>query len=102
MQRTTESLTGTGTTFYTSRTPHDVQIEGLTQTTENIDGDYEVSKGDFEDGGTEKKGKIVFEDEQEDPEVNYSYISQIRVQAKTGAGDIYRGVQRKYIETPLI
>jgi len=60
MQRTTESLTGTGTTFYTSRTPHDVQIEGLTQTTENIDGDYEVFKGDFEDGGNEKKGKIVF------------------------------------------
>jgi hypothetical protein len=99
MQRTTESLSGTGTTFYTSRTPHDVQIEGLTQTTENIDGDYEVFKGDFDDGGVEKKGKIVFESSQTDPEVNYSYTSQIRIQAKRGSGDIFKEVQRKYIES---
>lgn len=99
LQRTTENLSGTGTVFYTTRTPEDVQIEGLTQTTETIDGDYTVKKGDFDVGGTDKKGKIEFESEQTDPVVNYSYYSQIRVEAKVGDGDIVKEIEKNYIES---
>lgn len=99
LQRTDEQLSGTDTTFYTTRTPEDVKIEGLVQTTENIDGDYEVTKGEFDVGGNTKRGKIVFDSSQTDPLVTYSYSSQIRVQTQIGDGDIVKEVKKSYIES---
>ncbi len=96
LQRTTENLTGTDTVFYTTRTPEDVQIEGLTQTTETINGDYKVIKGDFEVGGSTKKGKIIFNNSQTDPTINYSYYSRIRVESGSGK---CKEVQKNYIES---
>jgi len=87
LQRTTENLSGTGTEFVLSRNPEDVEIEGLTQTTEHIDGDYEVDK---------QQKTITFENSQTDPVIKYSYYSQLRVQV--GTNDPIKVLNKKYIE----
>lgn len=100
LQRTSEQLSGTGTIFYTTRTPEDMEIEGLVQTTETFDGDYVVTKGDFEVGPDVKKGKIEFDTEQTDPLVYYSYYSLIRVEAgKSGDEVITKEIAKNYIES---
>lgn len=86
-QRTTETLSGTGTVFYTSYKPENVEIAGFQQTTSDIDGDYEVDI---------QNKKITFESSQTDPEVNYTYKSQIRVELGTGKTVT---LEKKYIET---
>ena len=90
LQRTREVVTGTGTTFILSRTPIDVEIDGFTQTTENITGDYTVDK---------EQKTIEFNSSQTDPEVFFSYDSQIRVEV--GDGDIIRTVEKSYIENVI-
>ena len=90
LQRTSETVTGTGTEFILSRTPVDVEIEGFTQTTENINGDYEVDK---------QAKKITFNTTQTDPEIVYSYESQVR--AEVGDGDPTRVLNKSYIESNI-
>lgn len=87
LQRTTETLSGTGTEFYLSRTPEDVEISGLTQTTDSIDGDYIVDKEDK---------KITFDSSQTDPTVYYSYNSQLRIEV--GDGSPIKVLEKSYIE----
>jgi len=86
-QRTTETLTGTGTEFFTARIPKSVEISGLTQTTEDIDGDYTVE-------ATDKK--ITFDSSETDPVVSYTYESQIRIEL--GEGKTVT-LERKYLDT---
>ena len=86
-QRTTETLSGTGTEFFTTRTPENVQISGLVQTTSTINGDYVVDK---------ENKKITFNTSKTDPEVSYTYKSQIRVEA--GEGKVVE-LEKKYLET---
>ncbi len=87
LQRTKETVTGTGTVFELSRTPVDVEIDGFTQTTDNIDGDYTVDK---------QAKEITFEASQTDPEIFYSYESQVRAQVGNGAP--IKVLPRNYIE----
>lgn len=87
LQRTEETVTGTGTVFTLSRTPEDMEIAGLTQTTESIDGDYTVDKEDKE---------VTFNVSKTDPTFFYSYFSQIR--AQVGSGSPIKIIERKYIE----
>lgn len=87
LQRTNETLSGTGTEFYLSRTPEDVEISGLTQTTESIDGDYVVDKEDK---------KITFNVSKTDPTVYYSYYSQLRIEI--GDGEPVKVLVKSYIE----
>jgi hypothetical protein len=89
-QRDTKTLTGTGTVFFTERTPENVYIEGMTQTTDTIDGDYVVDKANK---------KITFDASQVDPEISYEYDSQIRVEV--GTGKIQKEFVKDYLETPL-
>lgn len=86
-QRTAETVIGTGTEFILSRTPIDVEFVGLTQSTENIIGDYEVDK---------QEKKVTFNSPETDPEFFYSYESQVRVQI--GDGDPIKVLDRNYIE----
>lgn len=88
-QRTTEALSGTGTVFYTSFTPENIEIAGLQQTTENISGDYEVDI---------YNKKITFNSSQTDPSVSYTYKSQIKVELGTGKTVM---LEKKYIESKL-
>lgn len=87
-QRTTETLTGTNTVFYTSFQPENVEIVGLTQTTDTIVGDYIVDK---------ENKMITFNTSKTDPVVTYSYNSQIR--AEVGTGDIIKILNKTYIES---
>jgi len=86
-QRQDETLTGTGTVFTTDRTPEDMEISGLTQTTENINGDYVVDKPNKE---------VTFNTSKTNPVVNYSYQSQVRVELGEGKTVL---LERSYIET---
>lgn len=86
-QRTTETLTGTGTEFFTTYTPDNVEISGLKQTTTTIDGDFEVDK---------QAKKITFDSSQSNPVVNYTYPSQVRVELGEGKTVV---LEKKYIET---
>lgn len=86
-QRTTETITGTGTEFFTSRIPENVEIVGFTQTTETITGDYTVDK-------TNKK--ITFNSSQTNPVITYTYQSQIRIEL--GEGKTVT-LEKKYIES---
>jgi len=86
-QRVTETLSGTGTVFNTTRIPEDIEIDGLTQTTASITGDYTVDKENKE---------ITFNSSQTDPEVNYSYQSRIRVELGSGKTVV---LDKPYIET---
>lgn len=86
-QRTTQTIIGTGTEFFTARIPKNVEIIGFTQTTEDIDGDYTVEATDR---------KITFNSSQTDPVVDYSYESQIRIEL--GEGKTVT-LERKYIDT---
>lgn len=88
-QRTTEVLSGTGTEFTTAYTPENVEITGLQQTTEDIDGDYLVDV---------QNKKITFNTSKTDPAVSYTYKSQIRVEFGTGKTII---LEKKYIESKL-
>jgi hypothetical protein len=87
-QRTSETLTGTGTIFYTAYVPEDIQITGHTQTTDTIDGDYLVDK---------ENKKITFESSQTNPVVTYTYNSQIRVEV--GTGEIVKTITKTYLTT---
>ena len=86
-QRTPETLIGTGTEFFTTRIPENLEIIGFVQTTETITGDYEVFKTDK---------RIVFNSSQTDPEVSYTYQSQIRIEIGNGKTVT---LEKKYIET---
>ena len=86
-QRTTETIVGTGTEFFTSYTPENVQITELQQTTSNIEGDYVVDT-------TNKK--ITFNTSQTDPVVSYTYNSQVRVEIGIGKTIM---LEKKYLET---
>ncbi|MBW6469606.1 MAG: hypothetical protein K0A90_00110 [Methanosarcinaceae archaeon] len=88
-QRTTETLTGTGTYFHTAYTPENVEITGLTQTTENISGDYTVNIQDK---------SITFNASKTDPVVSYTYKSQVRVELGSGKTVM---LEKKYIESKL-
>ena len=90
LQRTTETVTGTGTEFTLARSPEDVQITGFEQTTESIDGDYEVDK---------QNKKVTFDATQTDPVINYSYYSQIRVEV--GTGDVVKTLVKTYVESNI-
>jgi hypothetical protein len=85
-QRTSETLSGTGTVFNTTYQPRDVEISGLTQTTSTINGDYEVD--------VENK-EITFNSSQTDPVVNYTYQSRVRVELGSGKTVI---LEKPYIE----
>ena len=87
LQRTKETLSGTNTVFSLSRTPVDVEVDGLTQTTENIDGDYVIDK---------QEKTITFDTSKTDPEVFYSYESQVR--AQSGSGLPIKVLTKAYIE----
>lgn len=86
-QRTTETLSGTGTVFNTTFIPKDLEISGLTQTTENIDGDYTVDEQNLE---------ITFNGSQTNPVVSYTYESQVRVEI--GEGRTLK-LQKSYLES---
>jgi hypothetical protein len=86
-QRTTETVTGTGTEFVTTYTPDDVEILGLTQTTENITGDYVVDL---------INNKIIFNTSKTDPVISYAYDSVIRVELGTGKTVT---LEKKYIKS---
>lgn len=86
-QRTKETLSGTGTVFTLARTPIDIEFDGLTQTTENIDGDYTVDK---------QAKEVTFNTSKTDPEAFYSYESRVR--AQVGNGDPIKVINRSYIE----
>jgi hypothetical protein len=88
-QRTTETLTGTGTVFYTSYIPTNTEITGLQRTTEDISGDYVVD---------EENKKITFNSSKTDPVVSYTYKSQVRVELGTGKTVM---LEKKYIESKL-
>lgn len=87
LQRTTETVIGTGTVFDLSRTPEDMEIAGKTQTTNTIDGDYTVDK---------EAKQVTFNSSQTDPSFNYSYFSQVRIEV--GTGEPIRVLEKKYIE----
>lgn len=87
LQRTSETVTGTDTTFTLSRTPEDMQISGLVQTTETIDGDYSVDK---------EAKQVTFDVAQTDPTFEYSYYSQLR--AEIGDGSPIKVIEKNYIE----
>ena len=86
-QRTTETLSGTGTVFNTTYKPENVQIAGLQQTTENIDGDFTVNV---------QNSEITFNSSKTDPDVSYTYKSQIRVELGVGKTVL---LEKKYIES---
>lgn len=86
-QRTTETISGTGTVFNTTFIPKDIQIGTLTQTTDNINGDYEVD---------EQNKQITFNNSITNPMVSYTYESQVRVEM--GQGKTLK-LQKSYIET---
>jgi hypothetical protein len=86
-QRTAETLSGTNTVFTLSRTPIDIEFAGLTQTTENINGDYTVDK---------QAKEVTFDVSQTNPEALYSYESQVR--AQVGSGEPIKVINRSYIE----
>lgn len=89
-QRTTETLSGTAQTiFYTTFKPENIEIDGFTQTTENIDGDYVVD--------IENK-KITFDSAQTNPVVSYTYKSQVRVELGTGKTIV---LEKKYITSKV-
>jgi hypothetical protein len=88
-QRTSETLTGTNTVFYTTYKPTNTQVSGLQRTTEDIDGDYTVD---------EENKKITFDASQTDPVVSYTYQSQIRIELGTGKTVT---LEKKYIESKL-
>lgn len=88
MQRTSETLTGTGTEFYTSWIPENIKISGLVQTTSNIAGDFTVDA---------QNKKITFNTSKTNPVVEYSYKSQVR--AEVGEGSIIKTLKKSYIET---
>lgn len=91
-QRTTETLTGTSQTeFTTTYTPENVEIDGFQQTTSTIDGDYTVDKANK---------KITFDVAQTDPVVSYTYKSQIRVEIPGETDDAKVVVlEKKYLES---
>lgn len=87
-QRTTETLTGTAQTeFTTTFKPENVEINGFQQTTEDITGDFTVNIQDK---------KITFNSVQTDPVISYTYKSQVRVELGTGKTVI---LEKKYIES---
>jgi len=86
-QRTTETLAGTNTVFYTSYKPENIQITGLQRTTPDIAGDYAVE---------EENKKITFVSSKTDPVVSYTYKSQVRVEVGTGKTVL---LEKKYIES---
>jgi hypothetical protein len=86
-QRTTETLAGTGTVFYTTFKPENIQIGTLRRTTTDIAGDYTVD---------EDNKKITFNASQTDPSVSYTYKSQVRVEIGSGKTVI---LEKKYIES---
>lgn len=90
LQRTAEQVIGTGTIFTLSRTPEDMEITGLTQTTESIDGDYTVDK---------EAKQVTFNTSKTDPIFYYSYLSQIRIEV--GDGSPIKVLEKKYIEDIL-
>lgn len=87
LQRTEEQIIDTNTIFTLSRTPEDMEVAGLTQTTESIVGDYVVDKEDK---------KVTFNSSKTDPTFFYSYLSQIRVEV--GDGSPIKVLEKKYIE----
>jgi len=87
LQRTPEQIIDTNTVFTLSRTPEDMEVDGLVQTTESIDGDYTVDK---------EAKQVTFDIAQTDPIFLYSYNSQIRVEV--GDGSPIKVLEKKYIE----
>ena len=90
LQRTEEQIIDTNTVFTLSRTPEDMEIAGLTQTTETIDGDYIVDK---------ELKRVTFNTSKTDPTFLYSYNSQIRIEV--GDGSPIKVLEKKYIEEVL-
>ena len=87
LQRTEEQIIDTNTVFTLSRTPEDMEIAGLIQTTESIDGDYTVDK---------QAKQITFNVSKTDPTFLFSYLSQLRIEV--GDGSPVKVLEKKYIE----
>ena len=83
-QSATETFAGSQTQVTLLRKPVDIFIDGLTQTTTNIDGDYTVTEN-----------VVDFDSSQTDPTVEYSYESQLRVEV--GDEGITKVLSKKYI-----
>ena len=91
LQRTTESITGTGTEFNVLKIPTDLRVvvdgdEKTLNIEDTQQGDYSVDK---------KNRKIVFNEEVTNPIFEYSYETQIRVELGIEGRDVE--ISRNYI-----